>query len=95
MSADADHEVIDSPEALIRHLYEEHGVEEARDLDPETAPVQFWLRRHAELEREERLLQDFGERIRDVRQGPDGALWLATDSSSGRILRVTPPRPAG
>ena len=32
MSADADHEVIDSPEALFRHLYEEHGVEEARDL---------------------------------------------------------------
>jgi hypothetical protein len=55
MSADGDHEVIDSPEALIRHLYEEHGVEEARDLDPETAPVQFWLRRHAELEREQRL----------------------------------------
>jgi glucose/arabinose dehydrogenase len=30
------------------------------------------------------------ERIRDVRQGPDGALWLATDSSSGRILRLAP-----
>jgi hypothetical protein len=54
MSADADHEVIDSPEALFRHLYEEHHVEEALDLDPETAPVQFWLRRHAELEREAR-----------------------------------------
>jgi hypothetical protein len=54
MSADADHEVIDSPEALFRHLYEEHGVEEARDLDPETAPLQFWLRRHAELERAQR-----------------------------------------
>jgi hypothetical protein len=51
MFADADHEVIDSPEALFRHLYEEHGVSEARDLDPETAPLQFWLRRHAELER--------------------------------------------
>jgi glucose/arabinose dehydrogenase len=25
-----------------------------------------------------------------VRQGPDGALWLATDNSQGRILRVTP-----
>ncbi|MDP9207907.1 MAG: hypothetical protein M3O65_05315, partial [Actinomycetota bacterium] len=50
MSADADHEVIDSPGALFRHLYEEHGVEEARDLDPETAPLQLWLRRHAELE---------------------------------------------
>jgi len=54
MFADADHEVIASPEALFRHLYEEHGVEEARDLDPETAPVQFWLRRHGELERAER-----------------------------------------
>jgi hypothetical protein len=54
MSADADHEVIDSPEALFRHLAEAHGVEEALDLDPETAPLQFWLRRHAELEREAR-----------------------------------------
>jgi len=40
--------------------------------------------------REERLLQDLRERIRDVRSGPDGALWLLTDSSNGRILRVTP-----
>ena len=39
---------------------------------------------------EERLLQDLKERIRDVRQGPDGALWLLTDSSAGRILRVAP-----
>jgi len=39
---------------------------------------------------EERLLQDLNERIRDVRQGPDGALWLLTDSSAGRVLRVTP-----
>jgi glucose/arabinose dehydrogenase len=42
------------------------------------------------ITREERLLTNLGERIRDVRQGPDGALYLATDSSSGRILRVTP-----
>jgi hypothetical protein len=54
MLSDADHEVIDSPEALFRHLHEEHGVEEAADLDPETAPVQFWIRRHAELEQAER-----------------------------------------
>jgi len=39
---------------------------------------------------EERLLQNFNERIRDVRQGPDGALWLLTDSSTGRLLRVSP-----
>ncbi|WP_028350793.1 PQQ-dependent sugar dehydrogenase [Bradyrhizobium murdochi] len=39
---------------------------------------------------EERLLQNLHERIRDVRQGPDGALWLLTDSSAGRVLRVAP-----
>ena len=54
MSVDADHQVIDSPEALFRHLYEDHQVEEVRDLDPLAAPLHFWLRRHAELERDER-----------------------------------------
>jgi glucose/arabinose dehydrogenase len=39
---------------------------------------------------EERLLQNLNERIRDVREGPDGALWLLTDSATGRILRVVP-----
>ncbi|WP_315835384.1 PQQ-dependent sugar dehydrogenase [Bradyrhizobium prioriisuperbiae] len=39
---------------------------------------------------EERLLQNLNERIRDVRQGPDGALWLLTDTQAGRILRVMP-----
>ena len=39
---------------------------------------------------EERLLQNLRERIRDVRQGPDGALFLLTDSSNGRVLRVAP-----
>jgi glucose/arabinose dehydrogenase len=40
--------------------------------------------------KEERLLRELRERIRDVRQGPDGALWLLTDNSSGRILRLAP-----
>lgn len=38
---------------------------------------------------EERLLGDLGERIRDVRQGPDGAVYVLTDHPEGRILRVT------
>jgi len=38
---------------------------------------------------EERLLQGIRERIRDVRIGPDGAIYLATDNSAGRILRVS------
>jgi len=40
--------------------------------------------------KEERLLGNLDARIRDVRQGPDGAIWLVTDSSDGRIIRVTP-----
>jgi hypothetical protein len=51
MPDEFDHEVIDSPQALFRHLYEAHGLAEALDLDPDTAPLQFWLRRHTELER--------------------------------------------
>jgi aldose sugar dehydrogenase len=39
---------------------------------------------------EERLLEDLGARIREVVQGPDGALWLLTDDSHGKLLRVTP-----
>jgi glucose/arabinose dehydrogenase len=42
------------------------------------------------ITREERLLQQLRERIRDVRMGPDGALWLLTDNSAGRILRLAP-----
>ena len=40
---------------------------------------------------EERYLAELGERIRDVRQGPDGAVYLLTDSSRGRVIRVEPP----
>jgi glucose/arabinose dehydrogenase len=42
------------------------------------------------ITKEERLLQQLHERIRDVRMGPDGALWLLTDNSAGRILRLAP-----
>jgi glucose/arabinose dehydrogenase len=40
--------------------------------------------------REERLLKGLGERIRDVRQGPDGLVYLLTDSRRGQILQVAP-----
>ncbi|WP_127996287.1 PQQ-dependent sugar dehydrogenase [Piscinibacter defluvii] len=36
----------------------------------------------------EALYRTLGERIRDVRQGPDGALYLLTDNPKGRILRI-------
>jgi glucose/arabinose dehydrogenase len=38
--------------------------------------------------REQRLLQPLGERIRDVRQGPDGWLYLLTDADNGRVIRL-------
>ena len=40
---------------------------------------------------EERLLTDLGERIRDVRQGPDGYLYVLTDNPKGRLMRLVPP----
>lgn len=40
--------------------------------------------------RETRHLQSLGERVRDVRQGPDGWLYLLTDQAPGRLLRVLP-----
>jgi aldose sugar dehydrogenase len=42
---------------------------------------------------EERLLQDLQparDRYRDVRQGPDGAIYLLTDNAKGRILKLVP-----
>jgi glucose/arabinose dehydrogenase len=40
------------------------------------------------VRREERIAID--ERVRDVREGPDGALYLLTDEDAGRLLRVVP-----
>jgi aldose sugar dehydrogenase len=39
---------------------------------------------------EERMLTDLKQRVRDVRVGPDGLLYLLTDSSRGELLRVSP-----
>jgi glucose/arabinose dehydrogenase len=44
----------------------------------------------AKVVHEERLLGDLGQRIRDVRQGPDGHLYLLTDSPKGALLRMDP-----
>jgi glucose/arabinose dehydrogenase len=42
-----------------------------------------------ELRREE-LLTELHQRIRDVKQGPDGLLYIATDEQQGAILRIEP-----
>ncbi|QNP49178.1 PQQ-dependent sugar dehydrogenase [Diaphorobacter aerolatus] len=40
--------------------------------------------------KDEILLPDLKERVRDVRQGPDGLLYLLTDSQDGKLLRIKP-----
>ena len=40
--------------------------------------------------RESKLIAEVGERIRDVRQGPDGLLYVLTDSSNGKLIRLLP-----
>ena len=40
--------------------------------------------------RRETLLADLHQRIRDVKQGPDGLLYVATDEEQGAILRIEP-----
>ena len=39
---------------------------------------------------EEHLLVNLGQRIRDEKQGPDGAIYLLTDDQNGKVLKLTP-----
>jgi glucose/arabinose dehydrogenase len=48
--------------------------------------------RDGKVSGETQYLGDLGERIRDVRQGADGLVYVITDSSNGRILRLSPAR---
>ncbi len=40
--------------------------------------------------REEKLLPDLAQRVRDVREGPDGFIYLLTDDRDGQLLRLKP-----
>jgi aldose sugar dehydrogenase len=51
--------------------------------------VRLRLRDHRVVQ-EERYLIGTGDRVRDVRQGPDGFLYLLTDHPKGRIVRLEP-----
>ena len=44
----------------------------------------------ARVVKEEKLLPDLKARVRDVRQGPDGTLYLLTDAANGQLLRLVP-----
>jgi len=46
--------------------------------------------RDGRVTEEEDLLRWLNERIRDVRNGPDGALWLLTDAPGGKVYRLLP-----
>jgi glucose/arabinose dehydrogenase len=48
--------------------------------------------RNGEVIEQEILFQELDERIRDVRFGPDGALYILTDNQEGRLLKVVPNR---
>ena len=43
---------------------------------------------HNHVVAEERLLKDLNQRIRNVNEGPDGALYVLTDGANGKILRL-------
>ncbi len=51
---------------------------------------QIALDRNGNVVGQSRLL--IGQRVRDVRQGPDGYLYLLTDESNGRLMRIEPTR---
>lgn len=40
--------------------------------------------------KEDKLLPDLGQRVRDVREGPDGFIYLLTDDRNGQLLRLVP-----
>jgi len=42
---------------------------------------------------EERLLSYLGQRVRDVRQGPDGYIYVVTDDPKGSLYKIEPPKP--
>ena len=45
-----------------------------------------------EVTDEQAMFSEIGARIRDVRTGPDGMLYLLTDSEQGKVIRVVPVR---
>ena len=52
--------------------------------------VQRLVMKDGKVAAHEVLADDIGERVRDLKQGPDGAVYLVTDDSDGRIVRMSP-----
>jgi glucose/arabinose dehydrogenase len=63
------------------------------DLFLGSQPMKHLVRLELDGERvvgEEKLLWDLCQRIRDVRQGPDGLLYVITDEDAGQLIRIRP-----
>jgi glucose/arabinose dehydrogenase len=52
--------------------------------------VRFELAPDGHVVAKEELLQDLGQRLRDVRVAPDGSVYILTDETAGAMLRITP-----
>src|SRR5690606_655066 len=52
--------------------------------------VQRLVMKDGEVVEKEVLAEDIGERVRDLKQGPDGAVYIVTDDANGRIVRMAP-----
>jgi aldose sugar dehydrogenase len=46
--------------------------------------------KNGKVVREEKLLENLEQRIRDVREGPDGLLYVLTDENKGQLIRLVP-----
>ena len=71
----------------LQENFEVHLFDFAREIYGALVRVEFNGTTAREAER-----FDMGTRIREVEQGPDGALWLLEDGGGGRLLKLTPNR---
>jgi len=60
-------------------------------VDKEVSRLQL---ENGEVVGEQRLFSELDSRIRDIRVGPDGLLYILTDSESGMLIRVSPKLPS-
>jgi glucose/arabinose dehydrogenase len=43
-------------------------------------------------QRRESMLEELHQRVRDVRQGPDGLIYILTEEDDGAVIRIEPER---
>jgi glucose/arabinose dehydrogenase len=52
--------------------------------------VRLELNKAGRVTGEEKLFRDQCRRMRDIRQGPDGLIYIVTDEADGELLRISP-----